>query len=224
MKILLTLILGLLLSTSVFALEFEAVAYPDSNQVDVIATSVLDTVIVTMHTLSQTTVQDFFLTIHSDDSVFVVENLIDGNINLVYTTEVTNGNIYPTQLSTCLLMGTVSDSVVLKLYTANLETIHITFGGKQPFAVFGIVEPLLVTPSCCLGLRGNIDNDGQDVLDIADLVYLIEYAFGIPSGPAPVCMEEADVDATGAIDIADIIRIAYYMFSIEGNLPPADCP
>ena len=84
---------------------------------------------------------------------------------------------------------------------------------------------------CCMPpMRGNVDYDTGDVLDISDLVYLVDYMF--TGGPAPVCPEEANVDASccasgtyetlSDIDISDLVYLVDYMFT-EGP-PPIDCP
>ena len=40
--------------------------------------------------------------------------------------------------------------------------------------------------TCCVGdMRGNVDFDPSDVIDISDLVYLVDYMFN--QGPAPLC-------------------------------------
>jgi len=81
---------------------------------------------------------------------------------------------------------------------------------------------------CCFSVRGNIDNNpdpdvaGIGGIDIADLVYLVAYSFS--GGPAPVCTEEADVDASGGaipIDIADIVYVVNFMFG--GGPAPLSC-
>lgn len=74
---------------------------------------------------------------------------------------------------------------------------------------------------CCLGpIRGNVDYDPGDVLDISDLVYLVDYMF--VGGPPPPCFEEADVDASGEIDISDLVYMVDYMFA--GGAAPLACP
>jgi CubicO group peptidase (beta-lactamase class C family) len=73
---------------------------------------------------------------------------------------------------------------------------------------------------CCIGIRGNIDDDTSQVIDISDLVYLVDFMFN--SGPEPPCAEEADMDGSGGVDIADLVYLVDYMFS--GDLPPASCP
>ena len=76
--------------------------------------------------------------------------------------------------------------------------------------------------NCCVGIRGNIDYDSMEQIDIGDLIHLVLYSFGSPSGPAPPCFEEADTNADGSIDISDIIYLVDYMFR-DGPLPlPCD--
>ncbi len=74
--------------------------------------------------------------------------------------------------------------------------------------------------SCCV-VRGDIDHSGgAEPINIADLVYLVDYMFN--EGPQPICLEEADMDATGEINIADLVYLVDYMFN-EGP-EPVPCP
>jgi len=73
---------------------------------------------------------------------------------------------------------------------------------------------------CCVGIRGNVDNDGGDAIDISDLVYLVDYMF--TGGPAPECFEEADMNGDAALDISDLVWLVDYMFT--GGPPPVACP
>jgi hypothetical protein len=81
---------------------------------------------------------------------------------------------------------------------------------------------------CVLPIRGNVNYDQDDVIDISDLVYLVDYMFN--SGPQPVCWEEANVDGSGDgppdgpenIDIADLVYLVNYMFN--GGPEPVACP
>ncbi len=73
---------------------------------------------------------------------------------------------------------------------------------------------------CCIGMRGNVNGDSEDVVDITDLIYLVDYSFG--TGPAPACDEEADVNGDGAVDIGDVIYLVDYSFG-SGPAPVA-CP
>ncbi|NOY88246.1 MAG: hypothetical protein GXO93_02500, partial [FCB group bacterium] len=73
---------------------------------------------------------------------------------------------------------------------------------------------------CCVGMRGNVDNDPDDKVNISDVMYLINYAFS--GGPAPQCMEEADVNGDGSVNVVDINYLTNYMF--EGGPAPVACP
>ncbi len=73
---------------------------------------------------------------------------------------------------------------------------------------------------CCTGIRGNVDGaGGEPGIDISDLIYLVDYSFN--GGPAPDCLEEADVDGSGGIDIADAIYLVDYSFN--GGPDPVSC-
>lgn len=82
----------------------------------------------------------------------------------------------------------------------------------------GFVQPL---GGCCF-LRGDVDHSGVPPVDIADLVYLVDFMFN--SGPEPECFDEGDVDGSSVepIDISDLVFLVDYMFN-AGPVPPA-CP
>ncbi len=72
--------------------------------------------------------------------------------------------------------------------------------------------------NCCVGIRGNVDGDPADKIDISDLIYLVVYMF--QEGPESPCMKEANVngDIWEEIDIGDIIHLVNYMFQ-DGAAP-----
>ena len=109
-----------------------------------------------------------------------------------------------------------STLIILDGYNTYLPTFSGDLLEYQP----ALIQKTIFTPeSCCSGIRGNVDNDAGDAIDIADLVYLVGYSFG--GGPEPVCLDEADVDNSGTIDIADIVYLVSYSFS--GGPAPAGC-
>jgi hypothetical protein len=72
---------------------------------------------------------------------------------------------------------------------------------------------------CCQGLRGNINNDSEN-LDALDLVYLVNYIFRY--GPEPACPEETDVNNDGKLGtIHDLV----YIINVLSRFgpPPAAC-
>lgn len=77
------------------------------------------------------------------------------------------------------------------------------------------------SPCCMSPIRGNVDYDAGDAIDISDLVYLVDYMF--TGGPPPLCFEEADMAAScGTLDISDLVYLIDYMF-VGGPTPPT-CP
>jgi len=76
--------------------------------------------------------------------------------------------------------------------------------------------------NCCLGLRGNVDYDLGDGINVADLTFLVGYLFG--GGSPPLCVEEANVDGDihESVNIADLTFLVTYLFG-QGD-PPAPCP
>jgi hypothetical protein len=73
---------------------------------------------------------------------------------------------------------------------------------------------------CCLNIRGNINWDLGDAVNVADVTYLVDYLFR--SGPEPPCPEEGDVDGSGTINIADVTYLVDYLF--RSGDPPLPCP
>jgi hypothetical protein len=70
-----------------------------------------------------------------------------------------------------------------------------------------------VTPGGTM-LRGDANGDGT--IDIADVVYLINYLF--TGGPAPDPLWVGDANCDGAVDIADVVYLINYLFA--GGDPP----
>jgi hypothetical protein len=76
-------------------------------------------------------------------------------------------------------------------------------------------------PNCCIGIRGNINGDALQTIDISDLVYMVDYMF--QGGPVPPCLKEVNVngDIFEQIGIDDLVYLVDYMFS--GGPAPAVC-
>jgi len=62
------------------------------------------------------------------------------------------------------------------------------------------------------------DADGSGSINVADLIFLVEYIFF--GGPAPVPEAAGDVDCLGSINVADVSKLVDYIF-FGGLLP--DC-
>lgn len=114
--------------------------------------------------------------------------------------------------TTSLILGDRTFSTVFSDETAN------------PFAPVVVNGYLNISNSgCCLGDRGNVDNSPDDVVDVSDLLYLVDYQFA--QGPAPVCMEEANCDGSldGSVDISDLLFLVDYQFTTSPP-PLPSCP
>lgn len=111
-----------------------------------------------------------------------------------------------------------SDTTYLRFEAYNNTPLELTTysGSYQPTMTNGKV----FIGGCCVGLRGNIDNDSEDVIDVADLVYMVDYQFR--NGDAPACLDEAELVVDGVIDVADLVFMVDYQFR-NGDAPP-DCP
>ena len=88
----------------------------------------------------------------------------------------------------------------------------------------GYENGLIFVSPCCIGIRGNIDYDGSDKIDIADIVFLVNFSFGSPAGPAPACFEEADVNGDLELNIGDLVYMVDYSFGIPTGPEPLTCP
>ncbi|MCK4858532.1 MAG: dockerin type I repeat-containing protein [candidate division Zixibacteria bacterium] len=63
------------------------------------------------------------------------------------------------------------------------------------------------------------DADGNGLINIADVVYLINYIFAGGPKPVPIVLV-ADADCDGMVNIADVVYLLAYIFS--GGSPPCN--
>ena len=74
---------------------------------------------------------------------------------------------------------------------------------------------------CCWQMRGNLDSDMNNMVDLTDLSTLVAYLTGF--GPITIkCSDEANVDGLGIIDLSDLSTLVAYLTGVGG--PPAPCP
>lgn len=106
--------------------------------------------------------------------------------------------------------GPASDNALVRLMDATVSARN-----DVSDAVFDINEDCCIPP-----LRGNVNYDPLDAVNIADLTFLVAYLFG--GGDPPECEDEADVNASGGINIADLTHLVTYLFG--GGAAPANCP
>ncbi|MBN1418557.1 MAG: hypothetical protein JXP34_07245 [Planctomycetes bacterium] len=65
-------------------------------------------------------------------------------------------------------------------------------------------------------VRGEAGGDGA--LDLGDGIVILSWLF--VDGPAPMCLDAADVDDNGRIDISDAVRVFRLLFVPEEPMPP----
>ena len=76
------------------------------------------------------------------------------------------------------------------------------------------------TVACCLGIRGDVNGDGDDA-NILDLTFLVDFIFRGSLDPGP-CPEESDVNVDG--EVANILDLTYLVDVIVGGGPvPPGC-
>jgi len=69
------------------------------------------------------------------------------------------------------------------------------------------------------GLRG--DANGDEVVDVSDAVYIINYAF-TPGSPAPDTFCGGDANNDDSIDVSDAVFVVNYAF-LQGAPEPEPC-
>lgn len=74
--------------------------------------------------------------------------------------------------------------------------------------------------NCCVSVRGNVDCDSSEMVDISDLTVLISHLF-ISFDPL-CCMDEANIDAVSGVDISDLTALIDHLFI--ANPPLIACP
>jgi hypothetical protein len=60
------------------------------------------------------------------------------------------------------------------------------------------------------------DADGDGLVNISDVIYLVQYVFGSGLPPQPV--ESGDADCNGFVNISDAVFLVAYIFS-DGAAP-----
>jgi len=67
-------------------------------------------------------------------------------------------------------------------------------------------------------VRGDANGDG--VINVTDVVYLIHYLFLVPPGPAPIPLEAGDVNCDGVINVTDVVYLINFLFLVPPGPPP----
>ena len=107
-------------------------------------------------------------------------------------------------------------------YNPDQDDADCDYAGDECDICPGIIDHAYYgqTCTCCIGIRGNADNDPEDKVNIVDLTYFIAYLF--TGGPPPPCAYEANIDGDCKenLNIVDLTRLVAYLFT-GGDAPPA---
>ncbi len=156
-----------------------------------------------------------------DGGICVGASIVTGDFPLTITTWEDNPN-------TSIIDGyTIGNPINFKIAFQDCELFKscpnengYTFGD----GIFGTGSSAQVGLSnkncCCKNIRGNVDGDLDDSINIADLIYLLKYLFYLED--ELICPEEADINGSKRISFIDLVSLVSYMF-LNGP-QPADCP
>jgi parallel beta-helix repeat protein len=128
----------------------------------------------------------------------------------------------------------VNDSIPAALFTHVLPNVNFysssvvglcpTTGFIQGYGqLYGVVETTYTISGRFLddvsfSLEGRVtliahrsgDVDGNQTVNISDIVYLVNYIFG--AGPEPEVLTAADVDCSGFVNVSDVVYLIDYIF------------
>jgi len=97
------------------------------------------------------------------------------------------------------------------MYTNGLWIIDVKYQMFEWGALWGNPDLGMASAFMC----GDANGDGQ--VDIADVVYLINYLFVGGPEPLPI-LSVGDANGDGTVDIADVIYVINHLFT--GGPPP----
>lgn len=148
-----------------------------------------------------------------------------GNGGLVYTVDleswqILHGSANPLHTNTgAVNVTTVSDSSVMVCCFQDDIIVEIDSAGQvlTSYSTGDGPTALGKYPVCFLR-QG--DPNGDDLINITDAVYLIQYIFN--SGPAPVLLTAGDVNDDSLVNITDAVYLVQYIFN-SGPEPVGCC-
>ncbi len=92
------------------------------------------------------------------------------------------------------------------------------WGNLLDYAV-GKVYPTLVDGNFTVLFKCG-DANGDGIINIQDVVYLINFKYLIPPGPAPKPLAAGDVNCDGIINIQDVVYLINFKYLIPPGPPP----
>ncbi len=115
-----------------------------------------------------------------------------------------------------------TDTVEVDGYSvASNQYLPLFSGSIAEYQAVPVAGTISISGSgCCAGMRGNVDGDPSDAINVADLTYLVDHLFF--GGLEPPCFEESDVNGDGSLNVADLTCLVGYLFFGAQCIEP--CP
>jgi len=121
--------------------------------------------------------------------------------------EISGGSGYMSQNSLTVEFGLGSATVV--------DTLQIRWpSGKSIDTYTNVPVDTLLTLHEGGFTRGDANGDG--VIDLGDILYLINYLY--KGGPAPNPLQAGDANCDGTVDLGDVLHLINYLY--KGGPPP----
>jgi glucose/arabinose dehydrogenase len=136
-------------------------------------------------------------------------------------TFVMSGGVATNHLERTTELGSAGMNISSFGEDARGELYICSYGTGRIYKIVPNGVPSQCTAGCCSGIRGNVNGDAQNKINIGDVTYLVKYLF--QSGMPPPCITEANVngDPTETTNIADITYLVAYLF--QSGQTPASC-
>lgn len=215
-------ILGLLLLLCCHpVLAADGVVYPESTPVKFSYYVAADTITITLTNSVGSKVSNLVVTDALSAPCQLLTCTVDGVPVADVEVETAADWVLPGLTVTRFYICDFYQTLTLKYFSPEYHSGNAGWTAGLPTPVFSVTDS--VSQNCCIGLRGNINGDASDQVDVSDLVYLVRWSFDSAHNPAPPCLEEADYDGSGTVDVYDIVRMARWMFNQPGATPPVAC-
>jgi len=174
----------------------------------------------------------------SGDTAFFFQDTIAQTVTLEYSDSLTtayltfSGEIVPELASSEMTLSYAFDSDETQVLISPFTLTKISFGEGLLFSYTGSGNLIDVAvadysgasiPTKSFGPGDDYvcgDADGNDIVEISDAVYLINYIF-VPGAPVPDPMKTGDPDCNEVVEISDAVFLINYIF-VPGAPAPCD--
>ncbi len=102
--------------------------------------------------------------------------------------------------------------------STSIDTVQVAVLDTAHVKIYNGSLTVLTPPSYTCG---NADGSSDQVVDISDLIYLVEYMFS--GGPVPDPVETGDVNCDAVVDISDVIAMVDFQFAGGAPICPNNC-